>query len=241
MVPRKWMVLAVTAWGLAGAAPGSAQEQTPAAQRERPIRVGNTNLLIAGGGYAQHDLETFDRHGFVNIGMQTRVLRRQTRWVPFWARAAVNYWSKNQDFENAYTIWPGSEYQNGINLGPEPLIQERTSDFAIRVELLSDLLHGANAALYGGAGFVVHVVSFTSRGTVSQRTFDETTSELAPSLVAGTRWFMAKQPYTIYAEARYGRVYGPPVKPTDLPLSAEDWALISTNMVTFEGGLGLHW
>ncbi len=34
--------------------------------RERPIRVGNSNVFFAGGGYGVHDHPTFDSNGFTS-------------------------------------------------------------------------------------------------------------------------------------------------------------------------------
>lgn len=216
-------------------------DDAAAQRRERPIRVGNTSLLVVGGGYASHDHPTFDRHAFINLGYQFRILRRETRWVPIWARGAVNFSSKDEDFADAYTVWPGNDLENGINLGPDPLVQERTSDFAVRAEVLADVIRVPYAALYGGVGFAVHIVNFTTRGTESQTSFDDTSSELGPSAVAGGRIFLTKQPYAAYGEVRFGRVFGRTEYPVGRPLSSEDFEFVGKNVVSFEAGLGLHW
>ncbi|MFQ5599358.1 MAG: hypothetical protein ACE5G2_02250 [Candidatus Krumholzibacteriia bacterium] len=208
--------------------------------RDRPIRVGNTNVLFFGGGYGTHDHPTFTTNGFVNIAYQRRILRRELRFFPVWVRGAVNFTEENRDLDNTFTYWREEE---GIVPNPDPLVQERTSDFTVRVEMLGDLLHTRNSAVYAGGGFSMHLVNFSSRGTQSRDAAGIETNDsiLAGSALVGGRLFMAKKPYTLYAEVRYGRTYGSREEPPNLPKSLEDFEFTGVNNVTFEGGVGLHW
>lgn len=231
------------AWMVA-AAPGRAQEATD--ERTRPIRVGNLNVSVVGFGYAAHEHPTYDDHFFLGISYQRRILRREFRAVPLWVRGALQFTEEDRTVQNSYTYWP--DPMDGNLVGPEA-VQEQTSDLGIRAELLVDLLHGKNAAFYGGGGFAVHLVNFTSRGRTSGRQgaagIETDENSLAPSAVAGVRLFSAKHPYTFYGEVRYGFTHGratgaqdqtPPQAP-----AVSDFAIDSTSNVTFEGGLGVHW
>jgi hypothetical protein len=214
--------------------------------RDRPIRVGNTNLLFAGGGYSAHDHPTFDSNGFVNLAYQRRILRREVRIVPVWVRGAVNFLSEERELTDTYTYWPDAEPGGPTIPFPDPIIEERTSDFSVRVEALADLLHTRTSALYAGTGFVVHSVYFRSRGSVSRGTGLSTTeNRLAYSAVVGGRLFMATKPYTAYAEVRFGRTFGraegrQDVSPPSAP-SINEFELDSVANMSFEGGLALHW
>ena len=134
--------------------------------RDRPIRVGNLTVAFVGGGYGQHDHPTFDSNGFINIGYQRRILRREVRIIPLWVRGAVNFTSEERDLDDTYTYW--NDPQAGRLAGVES-VQERTSDFTVRLEAIADLLHTRRSALYAGAGIAVHTVHFRSRGLTSGR------------------------------------------------------------------------
>jgi hypothetical protein len=231
--------------GIVLAAPGLVHGQPPAEQ-QRPIRVGNINLLTAGGGYNSHDHPTVDSHGFVNLTYARRILRREMRAVPLWIRGALSFTDDERELEQSYTYWP--DPQAGTVRGPET-VQEQTSDTTVRAELLLDLVHNSHNALYGGAGVALHVVNFDSFGESSSLNgaagLSTSESRVGPSVVAGWRLFMASQPFTLYAEARYGFTYGRAEGPQDAnPKTApglEDFAVDWTQNVSFEGGLGLHW
>jgi hypothetical protein len=222
---------------------GSAAAQPK--DRDRPIRVGNSNLLVFGYGVGSFSHPTYSSEGFINIGYQRRILRRELRVFPIWVRGAVNYTSDERTSDSTYTYWTGDA---GISPFTE-VVTEQTSDFSVRVELLADLLHGKNYALYAGGGFVVHLISFSSRGDVSGRQggagLEVNDNRLAPSLAGGFRVFMASRAYSLYSEVRYGLVYGRAQGTQDLPdrkpPSTAEFDLESVNSLSIEGGLGFHW
>ena len=226
------------------AAPGIGRGQTR--EQERPIRVGNINVLSAGGGYASHDHPTVDSHGFVNLAYSRRILRREMRAVPLWIRGALSFIDDERKLDQSYTYWP--DPLDGDSRGPEK-VQEQTSDTTVRAELLLDILRNSHNALYGGAGIALHVVNFDSFGESSSQQgaagLSTSESRVGPSVVAGWRLFMASQPFTLYVEARYGFTYGRAQGAQDaVPAHApaiEDFDLDQANTVSFEGGLGLHW
>ena len=216
--------------------------------RNRPIRVGNLNVLLGGVAVQSFDHPNFDAAVAPNLSYMRRVLRRELRIIPVWLRAGLNYHSENRDTRNAYTVWPANR-PAGTFVVREDSLAERTSDFAIRAEILSDLLHRPYAALYAGGGFAVHTLSFSTRGCAprtglcSSNTFKTTESRLAPSAAAGMRVFTPRQPYTAYVEVRYARAFGktdftPPPEPF---LTENTFAFTSVNQVSIEGGIGLHW
>lgn len=228
-------------WGASTAAAQGTPED-----RTRPIRVGNLNVAVVGVGYVGHDHPTYDDHLLLNVSYQRRILRREVRAVPIWVRMALQFTETDRTLPATYTYW--DDPVAGQNAGPES-VQEQTSDFGIRAELLLDALHGANYALYGGGGFVVHLVNFTSRGVESggggASGLEANENQLAPSVVAGIRLFSAKHPYTFYGEARYGFTYGRSPGPQDesppqVPIRSQ-FATESTSNVSFEGGIGVHW
>lgn len=216
--------------------------------RDRPIRVGNSNLLFVGGGYSAHDHPTFDANGFINLAYQRRILRREVRMVPLWVRGAVNFVSEEREYQGWYTYWDDPAAGEGAGL---ETVEERTSDFAVRLEALFDLLHRRTAALYAGGGIVIHSVSFRSRGLSSGRQgaagLETTDNALAPSAVVGGRLFMATKPYTAYAELRYGFTYGRAEGVQDIPLpdkgvpTIRDFELDSVSNFSIEGGIAFHW
>ena len=234
-----WLVMGV-AW-LMAAGPSRAQEATD--ERNRPIRVGNLNVTVLGFGYAAHEHPTYDDHAFVGISYQRRILRREFRSVPLWVRGALQFTEDETTTDATFTYWPspGDAY-------PER-VQEQTSDFTVRAEMLIDALHNKNAALYAGGGIAIHLVSYTSRGLTSGQNnaagLETDENRLAPSAVAGARFFSAKHPYTFYGEARYGFTYGRATGPQDqTPASAPGIAEFDveySNNVSFEAGIGLHW
>src|SRR5262245_24609104 len=202
---RAGLGLGFALWGAAAVA---VAQPTPE-EKARPIRVGNLNVAVIGAGYVAHDHATYDDHFFIGINYQRRILRREIRAVPFWVRGALQFTEEDVTVPNTYTYWP--DPIAGTSAGTEE-VQEQTSDFGIRAELLADFVHGKNVALYGGGGFVVHLVNFTSRGRSSGRQgaagIDTNENKLAPSAAAGVRLFSAKHPYTFYGEVRYGFTYG---------------------------------
>ncbi len=229
-------------------AASGAQVAAQPRDRDRPIRVGNLNVAFVGGGYGQHDHPTFDKNGFINIGYQRRILRREVRIIPLWVRGAVNFTSEERDLQETYTYW--NDPQAGRLAGVES-VQERTSDFTVRLEAMADLLHTRRSALYAGAGFAIHTVHFRSRGLTSGRQgasgLKKTENTMAPSAVLGGRVFMATQPYTAYAEVRFGRTYGRAEGTQDLappnqsPPAVGAFELESVANVSIEGGVALHW
>jgi len=214
--------------------------------RTRPIRVGNLNVAVAGVGYVAHDHPTYDDHILLNLSYQRRILRREIRAVPLWVRGALQFTETDRTLTATYTYW--DDPAAGQAAGPES-VQEQASDFGIRAELLLDALHGANYALYGGGGFVVHLVNFTSRGIETSSGgasgIEADENQLAPSVVAGIRLFSAKHPYTFYGEARYGFTYGRSLGPQDLTPAEvparSQFAVESVSNMSFEGGIGVHW
>ena len=222
---------------------GAVRAQETPKDRLRPIRVGNLNVAVVGGGYAAHDHPTYEDHFFLNLSYQRRILRREVRTVPLWVRFALQF-TEGERTDSTYTYWDNRTDATGLET-----VQEQTSDFGIRAELLVDFLHNKNFAAYGGGGIVIHTVNFTSRGQVSGRQgaagLDTTENKLAPSVAAGTRFFSAKHPYTFYAEARYGFTHGraegvQDANPKQVPLKGE-FDVKATSNVSFEGGVGVHW
>ena len=211
-------------------------------ERDRTIRVGNKNVLNVGVGYREHDHPTFSETAFFTMGYQRRILRREIRVLPIWLRAGFDFASETVDTEDAYAIWNAGDISGGA-LPFTEFVQERISDFALRFELLADLVHLPNLAVYGGGGLVVHLVSFSSRGTTSRNTFESRENFLGPSLVGGGRLFMKEKPWAVYGEVRYRRVYGRLDQPPDeIPyFTDQTFEMMSVNAISFEGGLALHW
>jgi len=210
--------------------------------RNRPIRVGNLNVLAISGGYRQHDHPTFSRSGFLSMGYQRRVLWREIRMFPIWVRGGFDCPSETVATPDAFSVWNAGDISGGA-LPFREYVQERTSDFALRFELVADVLNLPNLAIYGGGGLVIHILSYSSRGTTSRNLFDSRENLLGPSLVAGSRLFMRSQPWGVFSEVRYRRVYGRLATPQDgKPYFTEqsfdyEWV----NSVSVEGGLALHW
>lgn len=220
---------------------------TLAQDRNRPLRVGNTNLLAVGLGYIDFEHPNYSADGFPNVGYQRRILRREMRRVPIWARAAANFTSHDRNTANAFTVWP-SNLPSGTVPFPEQLLAERTSDFTVRAELLADVLHGPHFAVYGGAGFALHYLSFSTRGCApraslcSSNTFRTNDNRVGPSMTAGVRAFSATRPYTAYGEVRFGTAYGKiDVPPSRQPLTNESFEFTDSSAVSFEAGVGVHW
>lgn len=236
--------LATGIMGLCWAAAVLAQP-TPE-ERMRPIRVGNLNVAVVGAGYVAHDHPTYGDHFFFNLSYQRRILRREVRAVPMWVRGALQFTEDERTLQDTYTYW--DDPVKGTNAGPED-VQEQTSDFGIRAEVLLDLLHGKNHAIYGGGGFVIHLVNFTSRGIESGRGgasgIETDENQLAPSVVAGARVFSAKHAYTFYGEARYGFTYARALGPQDATppqvVTLNEFEMESVSNLSFEAGLGVHW
>ena len=122
---------------------------------------------------------------FTGVRIDRPELRREVRAFPLWVRGALQFTEEDRDF-SGYTYWPPD---SSIIPNPDRIVQEQTSDFGIRAELLVDVLHSQNWALYGGGGFVIHTVSFTSRGEPSGDAagIEVTENRLAPSAAAGAR------------------------------------------------------
>lgn len=210
--------------------------------RDREIRVGNKNVLNVGAGYREHDHPTFSEKAFFTMGFQRRILRREIRVVPIWLRAGFDFASETVDTEDAFAIWNAGDISSGVSPFTE-FVQERTSDFALRFELLADVLHLPNFALYGGGGLIVHIVSYSNRGTTSRNTFESRENFIGPSLVAGGRLFMKTKPWAVYGEVRYRRVYGRLDQPADGKpyFTDQTFEMMWVNALSVEGGLALHW
>jgi hypothetical protein len=221
---------------------------TPAvaqSQRDRPIRVGNTNVLLGGAVWESFDHPNFASEIAPNVSYMHRIFRREVRLFPVWLRAGINYRSENRDSRNAYTVWP-SNLPPGTLPFPEDYLSEKTSDFTMRAELLGDLVHMDYGALYAAGGFAVHYLTFSTRGCApradcSSNTFQTTESRLAPSAAAGFRLFTPRQPYTLYSEVRYGRAYGKTDVSTAAYLTTNTFAFTPVDAISFEGGFGFHW
>jgi hypothetical protein len=214
------------------------------ADRQRPIRVGNLNVLTIGGGYREHDHATFSEKGFVSMGYQRRILRREMRWFPLWVRTGFDFSSESTDTDSAYSVWLASDAANpNVQVIKDALVQERMSDFALRFELLADVIHLPNFALYGGGGLIIHILNYSSRGTTTKNLFERGENLIGPSLVAGGRLFMKSQPWAVYSEVRYRKVYGKLDPPPDgLPyFTGNTFDFMNVNSVSIEGGLALHW
>lgn len=217
---------------LLAAGPVGAQE------RVRALRVGNQNLAVLGAGHSSFDHANFSGDTFPTIAYQHRILRREMRIVPVWLRGAVNFVSEERRLEDTYTVWDEDDDAPFVER-----VDERTSDFTTRLEMLVDLVHTPRSAVYGGVGFAAHYVSFRSDGRTSAiPAFRRSENLLAPSLVGGARLFAARRPYTLYGEVRYGRAYG---RTSDTGskawLTDQTFAFTSADAFSFEGGLGLHW
>ena len=228
-------------------APGVAPAQTTPPPRTRTLRVGNINVMTFGGGYASYDHPNFDDHSFPAVAYQRRVLRREMRQFPLWLRAAFQFHSENEKCHgNCYTVWT---IDPGTSPFPDSIVSEHTSDVAFRGEILIDVLHTANSGLYGGGGFMLHSLSFSSDGVESGfPPFHSSATETSASGFVGLRVFSASRTYTGYAEARYGQIFGK----TDqngvdnrgqpLPyLTDATFDFMSRNALFVEGGLGFHW
>lgn len=211
-------------------------------ERQRPIRVGNLNILWAGGGYRQHDHPTFSRNGFVTLGYQRRILRREFRLFPLWVRGGFDFASETVDTDSAYAVWNAGDVSGGAMPFRE-YVQERSSDFALRFELIADVLNVPNFSLYGGGGLIVHVVNYSSRGTTSRNPFDASENFIGPSLLAGGRLFMKSQPWGVYGEVRYRQVHGRLETPPDGRsfFTEQSFDFEWVNSLSLEGGLALHW
>ncbi len=212
----------------------AARAQTP----QRTVRVGNVNVLLFGLGYPSFDHPNFEDQSFPSLTYQHRILRREVRQFPIWLRGAATFLSQNRKIEG-YTVW-----QVGDEVPFRELVSEHTSDFTVRLEGLVDVLHTRNWAVYGGGGFALHGLTFNSDGAESQiPQFKSTSNELGPSLAAGARWFMAERATTLYAEVRYGKVFGrnDPVPGGTPYLTDQTFAFTSVDCVSFEGGIGVHW
>lgn len=213
--------------------------------RERPLRVGNINVLLFGVGSSSFEHPNYEAKLFPNIAYQRRVLRRESRFVHLWMRGAINFASDDRKRDASYTVWwPAQDVQQCDPF--TETVKEHTSDFAVRGEMLADLLHTAHTALYLGAGFALHYVTFSSDGNTSGfPIFSRSENQFAPSTVVGARLFTARRPYAIYGEMRYGRAYGrtDDIQPlcNKAYLTDQTFGLTGVNALSFEGGLGLHW
>jgi len=234
------LALAMLGLGACGIV-GPAAAQT----RERPIRVGNLNVLLGGVAWQSFDHPNFDAAIAPNITYMRRVLRREVRVIPVWLRAGINYHSENRDSRNAYTVWPANRPVGTLPF-PEDFLAEKTGDFAMRAEILADALHTSYGALYAAGGFAVHYLTFSTRGCApragcSSNTFKTNESRLAPSAAAGVRLFTPRQPYTAYAEVRYARAFGKIDISPQAFLTENTFAFTAVEQVSLEGGFGFHW
>ena len=223
---------------LMGLVPGVVAAQKSERPAPPKAHVANINLLAFGIGSAVFNHPNFDDHGYPTFAYQRRILRREMRSVPIWVRGAFQYLSDESSCENCFTVWGANE--DGF---PERSVSEHTTDFALRAEILADVLHTAHTALYGGVGFVLHTLNFSSNGSESAiPTFTSALTETSPSTFFGLRVFSAAQTYTGYAEVRYGRVFG---KTDDLQggafLTDQTFAFKGIGAAFLESGLGFHW
>jgi hypothetical protein len=211
-----------------------------AQMQSQPLRVGNTNLLLLGGGFSSFNHPNNDSGTFPNLAYQHRILRYESRVVHLWLRGAVNFSSFNNNIAHGYTVWR----EDDDSPFPER-VHEHTSDVTFRGEMLADVLHTSRSALYTGFGFALHYLTFDSDGQTSGiPVFTANDNQVSPSYVAGARLFAAKRPYTAYGEVRYGRAYG---KTTAVKDSTHPWltdqifAFTSVHAISVEGGVGMHW
>jgi len=232
MIRRACAAVALVLW------PAAAVAQ-PSREPARPIRIGNVNLIQVGAGSARFDHPNFESGAFPAIAYQRRVLRREMRIVPIWLRGALQYQSDDTDFAG-YTIWPDD---NTVSPFSERRVSERTRDIAFRGEIIGDLLHRPYLALYGGLGFILHSLRFTSDGVDSGfGAFAASLTETSPSALFGFRGFAPTRPYTGYFEVRYGRAYGKTDDYKGRPwLTETTFAFTHVDAVFLEGGIGFHW
>lgn len=204
-----------------------------------PKRIANINVLLAGVGSAEFEHPNFENHVFPNIAYQRRVWRREMRRVPIWIRGSVNFLSEDVRCENCYTVWQDAD----VIPYPET-VQEHTSDFTFRGEMLADLLHGSWFAFYAGGGFGLHYLSFSSNGFTSPiPIFEQNENVLAPSAAGGLRLFAPRHAITAYAEVRYLKAYGKTtaLAPNREYLTEPLFEFTEEDAWSIEGGLGLHW
>jgi len=213
-----------------------------AEQRPRPPRFGNTTCLFFGGGYLSFEHANNSSGPLWNVSIQRYILKREVRLVRLWARGAVNFYSQDRSRTDVFAVWPSNPPDGPLMPFAEDRLREHTSDFAVRAEMLADLLHTPSAALYAGGGFVLHYLTYNNRGNISPYAFQFNENDIGPSLVAGVRYAIAKQPYAFYAEARYGRAYGRAQPPNDrAALREPDFSFSFVSALTLEAGAGLHW
>jgi hypothetical protein len=228
-----------TAWGIAFALlPALATAQTPTAPAP-PKKIANINLVTLGAGVAQFDHPNFPDGFYPAFAYQRRVLRREVRPVLIWVRAAFHYLADDAKLYNTYTVWS----ENDEVPFPDSTVSERTRDIALRGEAIADLLHHPNWALYVGAGFTLHSLSFTSDGDISAiPIFESTLTETSPSFLGGLRVFSATRAYTGYVEARYGQAFGKTENPGPRPwLTETTFTFTSVDALFLEAGVGVHW
>jgi hypothetical protein len=211
-----------------------------AAQTPRPTRrLANVNVMLFGAGGATYDHPNFDDGLFPGATYQRRIWRREMRRIPIWVRMGVNFLSEDRRFYG-YTVWQEAD----SNPFTEDVL-EHTSDFTFRGEMLADVLHGRNFALYAGGGFGLHYLSFSSNGEASQiPIFSTNDNRLAPSAAVGARFFTGSQPLTLYGEIRYLAVYGKTTRVLSEArpyLTDQIFEFTRENAWSFEGGLGFHW
>ena len=240
---RAWgpLVLAAVLVGLGPQAWG----QSSGRPATSPVRIANINLVTVGGGSVSYDHPTFDDHAYPAIAYSRRILRRETRHFPLWLRGGFQYLSTDQSFYG-FKVWE----QENPPLSPFPEdVDEHTHDVTFRAEALIDVVRLPLVAFYGGAGFLLHTLRFSSRGNESSAgaATEASLTATSPSLAAGIRVAGQSRPYTGYLEARFGRVFGGNAHREQLPgdapvvLYAEDFEFVSSNAVFLEAGFGFHW
>ena len=231
---RAWGPLVLAA-GLVGLGP-QAWGQESGRPATPPVRIANINLITAGGGYVSYEHPALEMHGYPTIAYSRRVLRRETRHFPLWLRGAFQFLSDDRTFYG-YTVWAADE-----DAFPEE-VDEHTSDFTFRGEAVMDFVRLPYTAFYGGAGFLLHTLNFTSDGNVSQiPTFEASLTATSPSFAAGVRVFGETRPYTGYFELRYGRVFGrTDDKQGGKTITDQTFEFVSSNAVFLEAGFGFHW
>lgn len=210
----------------------AARGQAPA----RPVRVGNVNLLTFGLGYPSFDHPNFEDQVYPSLMYQHRIMRREVRRFPIWLRAGASFLSEDRKILG-YTVYRSDDQEHFFDE-----VSEHMSDFTVRFEALVDLLHAKHWALYAGGGFGLHALTFNSDGPATEfPPFKANENKMAPALAAGGRLFMAERSATVYAEVRYGKVYGR-VDPVETPwLTDQTFDFMSVSSISIEGGVGLHW
>jgi hypothetical protein len=238
---RRTAIAGLGLFVLVAGSPALTRAQTDeqvAAARNRPVRVANINLALGAVGFNFFDHPHFSDDVMPSFSYARRVFRRESRAIPIWLRGALGFVSEDRNLQNAYTVYAETDPEHFTED-----VHEHQSDFQVRGEILADLLARPHGAIYGGVGFAVHALSFSSDGKDTRfPIFTISQNVLGPSAVAGLRLFTAKQPWTIYSEARYGYMYGRNDPPPPHPwLTDQTFDFTHVSAWTIEVGGGVHW